>query len=125
MGKVNRKTSFRSSGNLTWPSCESTANENDQIVRKDTLAKCARALTHSSKKDRLAVTLLGLKKESRTWMQQTVSLLTTAHEWSSTLDVPTSFFQDFLGSSDIKIVVKFECMGFKAWRSNRLLSHSL
>ena len=58
-------------------------------------------------------------------MQQTVSLLTAAHEWISTLDVPTSFFLDFLGSNDIK-VVKFECMGFKVWRSNRLsLSLSL
>ena len=57
-------------------------------------------------------------------MQQTVSLLTGAHEWSGMLDVPTSFFfLDLLGSNDIK-VVKFECMGFKVWRSNRPLSHS-
>ena len=37
---------------------------------------------------------------------------------------PPRFFLDFLGSNDIK-VVKFECMGFKVWRSNRLLSLSL
>ena len=35
------------------------------------------------------------------------------------------FVQDFLGSNDIKVVVKFECMGFKAWRSNRPLSLTL
>ena len=70
------------------------------------------------------MTLLGKKKESRTWMQQTVSLLTAEHEWISTLDVPTSFFQNFLGSNDIK-VVKFECMYFKVWRSNRPLSLTL
>ena len=34
------------------------------------------------------------------------------------------FVQDFLGSNDIKVVVKFECMGFKVWRSNRPLTLS-
>ena len=33
-------------------------------------------------------------------------------------------FSKFLGSNDIK-VVKFECMGFKVWRSSRPLSLSL
>ena len=62
VGKVSGKTCFRSSGKLTWPSCESTANENDLIVRKDTLAKCARILTQSRQKDRLAVTFLGKRR---------------------------------------------------------------
>ena len=58
-------------------------------------------------------------------MQQTVSLLTAEHEYISTLDVPTSFFQNFLGSNDIK-VVKFECMCFQGMAlESSSLSHSL